>query len=356
MQVERLLDKAVDGDRLTEAEALFLLENAELVDLGAAAHAIRMKRHPEGKVTFVSDRNINYTNVCASGCAFCAFYKKSDAEDGAYIITKETLKTKIEETIALGGTQILLQGGMHPELDLEFHLDMIRYIKTTFPEIHIHAFSPPEISYFADKANITDADCIRRFMEAGLDSIPGGGAEILVNEIREQASPGKCNADRWLSVMETAHSLGLRSSATMMFGHLETKAQIIEHLSRLRAVQDRTRGFTAFIPWTFQPDNTEIDVLPATSTEYLRVLAVSRLFLDNFDNLQASWVTQADKVAQTALFFGANDFGSTMIEENVVAAAGVKYRLPAEEILRLIRNAGFVPIQRNCTYDEVRSF
>lgn len=352
---DRILDKAAEGERLTEEEGLHLLTDAPLLELAAVAHARRLQRHPDGVVTFVVDRNINYTNVCVSGCKFCAFYKDR-AETGGYIIETADLLQKIEETVALGGTQILLQGGMHPDLDLAFHEALLKTIRRAYPEIHIHGFSPPEIAYFSDQAEIPVQECIEKLMAAGLGSIPGGGAEILVNRVREEISPNKCNADRWLSVMETAHDLGLRTTATMMFGHVETPKDIILHLQLLREVQDRTGGFTAFIPWTFQPDHTRIAVSPATSVEYLRVLALSRLYLDNIDNIQASWVTQADKIAQTALFFGANDMGSTMIEENVVAAAGVSYRLPKEEILRLIRDAGFTPIQRDCFYTPVRSF
>ncbi|MCP3868210.1 MAG: CofH family radical SAM protein, partial [Gammaproteobacteria bacterium] len=256
----------------------------------------------------------------------------------------------IEETLALGGTQILLQGGMHPDLELDYYLNLLSFIKTNFP-VHIHAFSPPEICFLAEESGKSLNDIIRALMQAGLDSIPGGGAEILVDEIRRKISPGKCLSDQWLEVMRVAHGLGLRTTATMMFGHIETRQHIIDHLLKIRSLQDETGGFTAFIPWTFQPDNTCIDVETATASEYLKVLALSRLVLDNIDNIQASWVTQGAKIAQTALAFGANDLGSTMIEENVVAAAGVHFRLPLAEMKRLILSAGYEPRQRDCHYN-----
>ncbi|MCA1785981.1 MAG: CofH family radical SAM protein, partial [Desulfobacteraceae bacterium] len=257
---------------------------------------------------------------------------------------------KIAETIDLGGTQILLQGGMHPDLGLDFYEDMLGFIKHTF-DIHVHGFSPPEIDFIAQKSHLSVADTITRLKNAGLDSIPGGGAEILCDEIRQKVSPNKCSTAAWLEVMRQAHMAGMRSSATMMFGHLETEAHIIQHLDRIRSLQDETGGFTAFIPWTFQPQNTRIQKEKKTGVEYLKVLALSRIFLDNIDNIQASWVTQGDKIAQTALFFGANDMGSTMIEENVVASAGVDFMLSVQELQRLITTAGFDPRQRDCYYN-----
>lgn len=348
MDCNTILDQALSGKRISREEGLYLLGHAELLDLGAVAHALRSARHPQ-EVTYVVDRNINYTNVCVSGCRFCAFYKDR-AENGAYVLDDEAFFLKIEETFALGGKQILLQGGMHPDLRLDWHESLLRRLKNRFPDLHIHGYSPPEIAFFADKAGLSDRECISRLVAAGLDSIPGGGAEILADTVRREISPGKCLSDRWLSVMQTAHELGLRSTATMMFGHVESLADCLTHLDRLRELQDRTQGFTAFIPWTFQPENTRLRVNPATAVEYLRMLALSRIYLDNFDNIQASWVTQGDKIAQTALFFGANDMGSTMIEENVVAAAGVSYRLPMETLRHLIREAGFTPVERDCFY------
>jgi len=335
--------------RISEKEAEVLLKEADLLRLGTLANSIKKRLHPKNVITYVVDRNINYTNVCVSKCLFCAFHKDLGAQD-AYIISKKDLYEKINETIKLGGTQILLQGGIHPELNLDFYTDMLKYIKDNF-SIHIHGFSPPEISYIAKKSLLTVRDTLLKLIEAGLNSIPGGGAEILSDKIRGKVSPNKCGKEEWLNVMRTAHKLGLKSSATMMFGHMEKTEHIIEHLKAIRDLQDETGGFTAFIPWTFQPDNTKIKVEKATAVEYLKVLSLSRIFLDNIKNIQASWVTQGDKIAQTALFFGANDLGSTMIEENVVAAAGVKFMLPKEEIIRLIKEAGFIPAQRDCFYN-----
>jgi dehypoxanthine futalosine cyclase/putative menaquinone biosynthesis radical SAM enzyme len=347
-----IVRKVEDGKRISADEALKLYTHADLFTLGRLAHSIRLKKHPYPYVTYVVDRNINYSNVCVSGCQFCAFYRSSSDPD-AYVITKEELSRKIEETLSLGGTQILLQGGLHPDLPLSFYEDMLSFIKSSFPTIHIHAFSPPEIVFFATKERLSISEVIARLKAAGLNSIPGGGAEILVDEVRRVVSPRKCTADEWLAVMEEAHRQGLRTTATMMFGHVERPEHRIEHLIKLRELQDRTGGFTAFIPWTFQPRNTALEgkVRQAMSVEYLRLLAISRIVLDNFDNLQASWVTMGPHIAQAALFFGANDFGSTMIEENVVAAAGVKFRMSLEEMHRIIREAGFIPKQRTMAYE-----
>lgn len=347
--LDRALEKATSFKRLNFDEAFALLTQADLISLGDLAARVRNRCHPEALVTYVVDRNINYTNICMSGCRFCAFYKTVNDPEG-YVISEKDLERKIRETLSLGGKQILLQGGMNPALDLGYYENLLKFIKGRFP-IHIHGFSPPEIAYLAEKEGMALSKVISRLMDAGLGSIPGGGAEILVDSVRKQVSPNKCSAEKWLEVMWTAHGLGLRSTATMMFGHLEQPADIITHLFRIREVQDETGGFTAFIPWSFQPENTRIRVNPATSSEYLKILAVSRMVLDNVDNIQASWVTQGAKIAQVALFFGANDMGSTMIEENVVAAAGVKFRLPENEIVRLIRNAGFSPARRNCFYE-----
>ncbi len=347
--LDRALEKAASFIRLDFDEALALLTQADLISLGELAGCARNRCHPESLVTYVVDRNINYTNICVSGCKFCAFYKTVNDPEG-YVISEEDLEKKIRETLSLGGKQILLQGGMNPALNLFYYENLLRFITSRFP-IHIHGFSPPEIAYLAEKENMALPEVISRLMDAGLGSIPGGGAEILLDTVRKRVSPNKCSAEKWLEVMRTAHGLGLRSTATMMFGHLEQPEDIITHLFRIREVQDETGGFTAFIPWSFQPENTRIRVNPATSSEYLKILAVSRIVLDNVDNIQASWVTQGAKIAQVALFFGANDMGSTMIEENVVAAAGVKFRLPETEIVRLIQDAGFNPARRNCFYD-----
>ncbi len=347
-------DKILSGERINTEEAVTLLKEANLIELGQLANFVRNRKHPEREVTFVIDRNINYTNICVCKCKFCAFYRNKEDED-AYVIDKNTLKRKIEETIELGGTAILLQGGLHPDLTIEWYEELLRFIKEHFPEIHVHGFSAPEIIHIARVSGISVEETIKRLKEAGLGSIPGGGAEILVDRVRERISPNKAKTKEWLFVHETAHRLGLRTTATMMFGSVDTDEDIVEHLSVVRELQDKTGGFTAFIPWSYQPDNTELgkEVKEKSSGEkYLRVLAVSRIFLDNFDNVQASWVTQGGKVAQVALKFGANDFGSLMIEENVVAAAGVKFRMPLGEIVRLIKDAGFTPVQRDTLYSK----
>ncbi len=348
--VNQIVEKVCSGQRIDEQEAADLYHNVSFHELGHLASLKRFEKNPEPVVTYVIDRNINYTNVCISGCKFCAYYCAPEKE-GGFVLSFDELGRKIEETKALGGTQILLQGGLHPDLPLEFYEEMLRFIKTF--DIHCHGFSPPEIIHFAKLSGLSIRDVLERLISAGLDSIPGGGAEILVDRIREQIAPRKANSDEWLGVMETAHSLGLRTTATMMFGHIESFEDRIQHLSRLRQLQDKTGGFTAFIPWPFQSGNTAIDCRPATAHEYLKVLAISRIFLDNFQNIQASWVTQGYKVAQMALFFGANDFGSTMIEENVVAAAGVSHRLSEKDIRRHIRDAGFEPRQRLMDYSPV---
>ena len=363
-----------DKNRISRKEALSLFKNADLLGLGMWADIIRKGLHPEGVCTFVIDRNINYTNVCINKCTFCAFWRDADDTD-AYLLDRETIFRKIEETIALGGTQILIQGGLHPNLDIYYYVDLLRSIKERF-DINVHGFSPPEICYIADASDLTIRETLSILKSAGLDSIPGGGAEILSDRVREILSPKKIRASRWLEVMETAHRIGMRTTATMMFGSIETPEDIITHLDCIRRLQDRTGGFTAFIPWTFQPGNTELEASgrgqrtkgrtarpsklsvqnPATAVEYLRVLAISRIYLDNVDNIQASWVTQGLKMAQVALRFGANDFGSTMIEENVVAAAGVSYAVSMNDIISAIRTAGFIPVQRDTHYNLLRSF
>jgi len=351
MSVDGISKKVFGGDRLVDEDFLVLEEKADLYQLGFLANHIRKRLHPDKLVTYVIDRNINYTDICISACKFCAFFKAPDREDGR-VLTFSELAEKIKETQDLGGTQILLQGGLHPDLSLEFYEDMLRFMKTT--GIHIHGFSPPEICHFTNLSGLTVAQVLKRLIAAGLDSIPGGGAEILSDRVRQATAPRKCSADEWIQVMAEAHKQGLRTTATMMFGHIETAAERLEHLSRLRDLQDRTGGFTAFIPWPFQPDNTVLAeqgrIEKTSGLTYLRMLALSRIYLDNFANIQASWVTQGPQIAQLALFFGANDFGSTMIEENVVAAAGVSFRLSEQEIKRLVSSAGFEPKQRLMDY------
>lgn len=340
--------KAVEGHRLTVEEGVALLNSSDLIALGAAADAVRKGIHPENRVTFIIDRNINYTNVCTCKCRFCAFWREADASD-AYILSEDDLYQKIEETIDAGGTELLIQGGLHPDLGLNYYLSLLRSIKERY-DIHIHSFSPPEIWHIARKSGLSLREVLLRLKEAGLDSLPGGGAEILDNRVRHAISPEKISWQQWMEVMTTAHGIGMKTTATMMFGHIETPEERILHLVRVREAQDQTGGFTAFIPWSFQPRNTELGGETASGVDYLKTLAVARLMLDNVKNIQASWVTQGAKIAQVALSFGANDFGSTMLEENVVRAAGVTYRVALQEILRCIRDAGFRPAQRTTDY------
>ena len=334
--------------RISFQEGVDLYNNADILELGRMADNIRREKHPENIVTFVIDRNINYTNICTCKCKFCAFYKNEN-EEGGYVISKEELAQKIQETLDLGGSQILLQGGLHPEYQIDFYEDMLKFMKT-FP-VWLHAISPPEIHHIAKKSGLTVAETIKRLRAAGLDSIPGGGAEILDDEARKNVSPNKINSAAWLSVMEEAHKQGLKTTATMMFRKQDAAEIIIGHFDKIRSLQDKTGGFTAFIPWPFQPGNSELDDDSVTAIEYLRVLALARIYLDNIPNIQVSWVTQGAKVAQIGLFFGGNDFGSVMIEENVVRAAGANFRLKTEEIKHIIKTAGFIPKIRNMQYD-----
>ena len=363
-----------NNHRLTKEEGLKLLKEADLLELGRIADRMREKLHPEGIVTFIIDRNINYTNICINRCSFCAFWKNEDDPE-AYLLGKDELLKKIDETIQLGGTQILLQGGLNPGLDIGYFLNLLQEIKNRF-DINIHGFSPPEICYMADRADLTIRETLRLLKDAGLDSIPGGGAEILSDRVREIISPRKIKSKRWLKAMEEAHRLGMKTTATMMFGSVEKAEDVIEHLDAVRSLQDKTGGFTAFIPWSFQPGNTALaessnppfppftkggkggitKLYPATAVEYLRILSLSRLYLDNINNIQASWVTQGLKLAQVALRFGANDFGSTMIEENVVASTGVRYMVSKEDIIRAIKDTGFRPAQRNTYYKIIQYF
>jgi cyclic dehypoxanthinyl futalosine synthase len=351
--ITNLLAKATAGERLSPAEGLLLLQSHDLAALGRAADAVACRLHPEPYRTFNIDRNINYTNICVSGCRFCAFSRPPGSAEG-YVIGRDQLCQKIQETVDLGGDQILLQGGMHPDLTIEWYEALLRDIKRDFPEINVHGFGPPEIDHIARVSRLPLETVLVRLKEAGLGSLPGGGAEILVDRVRQVVSPHKVSGARWLEVCHLWHRLGGRGSATMMFGHLETPADRIEHLEQLRRLQDETGGFTAFICWVFQPNHTGLAGLPKAGVfEYLKMLAVSRLYLDNFANLQASWVTQGPRVGQIALRFGANDFGSLMIEENVVAAAGTSFRTTVAEIRRLIAEAGFVARRRNVFYQLV---
>jgi cyclic dehypoxanthinyl futalosine synthase len=326
------------------------LFNMDILELAHMADAVRKKLHPDGIVSFVTDRNINYTNVCTCKCKFCAYYRNEGDKD-AFLMDYKTLGAKIEETLALGGTQILIQGGLHPDLDIAWYEEMLRFIKN-YP-IWVHGFSPPEITHIAKQSGLSLAETIAKLREAGLDSIPGGGAEVLADEVRTAISPNKINSAQWLAVMREAHKQGMKTTATMMFRADEKPEYLLEHMFSVRALQEETGGFTAFIPWPFQPGNTELGGRAATAYEYLRVLAVSRIVLDNIPNIQVSWVTQGEKIGQLGLFFGANDFGSVMMEENVVKAAGASFRMQAEDIKRQISAAGFIPKMRNMQYEYI---
>ena len=351
--IAKLLDKAVAGERLSPAEGLELLKSPNLSALGSAANAVTRRKHSESFRTYNIDRNINYTNICTAVCDFCAFYRGPKSDEG-YVLPREELLKKIEETVKLGGDQILMQGGLHPKFKLDWYEQLLQDIRTNFPTVNVHGFSPPEIYHFTKVNNMSLQEVLERLKAAGLGSLPGGGAEILVDRVRDEITRGKVMTDDWLDVMRVWHKLGGRSSATMMFGHVETLEERIEHLQRLRELQDETGGFTAFICWTFQPDNTQLSDLPALgSHEYLKMLAVSRLYLDNFDNMQSSWVTQGLKIGQISLQFGANDMGSLMIEENVVAEAGTVHYLTLDQIRDAITEIGFEPRQRNVHYELV---
>ena len=326
-----------------------LYDRASLLELGGLADAARWKLHPERVVTYIIDRNINYTNVCVADCKFCAFYRRPKHAEG-YVLSFEEIGRKIDEVKALGGVQILMQGGHNPYIPFEWYLDLLRYIKRNHP-IHIHGFSPSEVDFFAGRFGMTIQQVIKELVAAGLDSIPGGGGEILVQEIRDRVARKKAGADRWLEVMEIAHRLGLRTSVTMMYGLGETTADRIEHLFRVREVQRRSGGFTAFICWPLQPEHSAMADTPKTdAVTYLRTQAIARIVLEEVPNIQASWVTMGPKIGQVALRFGANDFGSLMMEENVVSAAGTTYRLTLPEMRRLIADAGYTPKQRRQDY------
>ena len=351
---DALLDKVLAGERISadDARALYRLP---LEQLGALADRRRLAKTDGAVVTYIIDRNINYTNVCDTYCKFCAFYRVEKDVD-SYVISFAELDQKLDELTAIGGVQILMQGGHHPKLGLDWYLALLSHIRENYPHINIHGFSPPEFNHFAEVFKMPLREVLTKFKEAGLGSIPGGGGEILVDRVRNQIAPLKCMSDQWLEVMAIGHELGLNSSATMMFGHVETLDDRLEHLQRLRAQQDATGGFTAYICWTFQPGQNRAGhqmlpgVQPLGSAEYLRMQALSRIFLDNFPNVQSSWVTQGPKIGQLALKYGANDFGSVMMEENVVSAAGTSYRLAKAEIETLITTAGFQPRRRDNWY------
>lgn len=351
---KRIENKVLGKERLSGDEGLFLLEQDDIHWLASLADEVRWRLNPERAVTYVIDRNINYTNVCVTLCKFCAFYRKP-GDSQAYVLSNEQIGRKIDEAKALGATSILLQGGHNPKLKIEYYEDLFSFIMENHP-IHLHALSPSEILHIARVSKLDLAETLARLKAAGLKSIPGGGAEILTDRVRTEISPHKNEVSGWMQVMREAHQQDIRTSATMMFGHVETLAERIEHLTALRDLQDQTGGFTAFIPWTFQPANTELDkpehhLHNLGVVDYLKMVAVSRLMLDNFQSIQASWVTQGAKAAQISLSYGANDFGSTMIEENVVRSAGVRFRMDEAEIVRLIRDADYEPVRRTILYE-----
>jgi len=352
----RVVEKVLDGERITAEDAmdLYQLPLGELGQLADKRRQIAKAEAFQGRgneiVTYIVDRNINYTNVCNVYCKFCAFYR-TERDSDHYVLSHAEIDQKIDELVSIGGIQILMQGGHHPKLGIEYYLELLNHIREKYPQINIHAFSPPEFNHFAEVFRMPLREIIQKFKEAGLGSIPGGGGEILVDRVRNRISPLKCDSDQWLEVMRIAHELGLNSSATMMFGHVETVQDRIEHLERLRVAQDQTGGFTAFICWTFQPENVVLKATPVGSAEYLRMQALARIYLDNIENLQSSWVTQGPKIGQIALRFGANDFGSVMMEENVVSKAGTSFRITRSEIEDLITEAGFEPRTRNNWYE-----
>jgi cyclic dehypoxanthinyl futalosine synthase len=356
--VAEILEGVLQGERLADDDAVTLLRSRDLVAVGRAADEMRARATNPDEVTFIVDRNLNYTNVCVTDCDFCAFYRSpSDRREG-YVLPRPVIFKKIEETLAVGGTALLMQGGHHPDLDVVWYEDLFRSIKDRY-RIHLHALSPPEIQHIARRSRLTIPETLSRLRDAGLDSLPGGGAEILVDRVRRIIAPKKTKTAEWLDVMRQAHRLGMSTTATMMYGHVETLPERVEHMRRIRDLQDEHHGFRAFISWTFQPGGTrlapKVEHHP-TSFDYLLTQAVSRLYLDNVDHIQSSWVTQGLKIGQVALHFGADDLGSIMIEENVVSAAGTTYRASTEDFCRLIRAAGKRPVQRDTLYRRVRSY
>lgn len=357
MDSSGILEKALSGDRITIKEGAHLYENAPLVELGAVAQKIRNARWDPKTVTFIIDRNINYTNVCNVDCKFCAFYRKPTASD-IYTLTKEQILKKVGELVAIGGTQVLLQGGLNPKIKWDYYIELLEAIRDTFPTVDIHSFSPTEIEFFAKYYHKSISQVLEELREAGLKSLPGGGAEILVDRVRQLVSPHKITTKGWLNVMEEAAKLGMRTTATMTYGFFETIDERMEHFDVLRQLQDKYGSFTAFIPWSMQPEQTELEgqFEKSTATDYLRTIALSRIMMDNFPSIQAGWVTEGTKSAQMALHFGANDFGGILMEENVVSATGVTFWTDLDEVLRLIKEAGFVPAQRNTYYKILRRY
>ena len=356
--VAAVLEKALDGERISDEDAIALLRSRELVAVGRVANELRNRRHDPNRVTFIIDRNLNYTNLCTTDCDFCAFYRAPGDTREGYLLPKPVIFKKIEETLALGGTGLLMQGGHHPDLGIDYYEDLFRSIKARY-RIHLHALSPSEVQHIARRSKLTIPETLTRLRDAGLDSIPGGGAEILVERVRKIIAPKKTKTKEWLGVMREAHRLGISTTATMMYGHVETLEERVEHLRRVRELQDETGGFRAFFSWTFQDDgNRLVDLVPAetrpTSFDYLLTQAVSRIYLDNLPHIGSSWVTQGKKIGQVALGFGADDLGSVMIEQNVVSAAGTTHRTSAEELVHLIKGVGKIPVQRDTLYREVK--
>ncbi|MEZ5100590.1 MAG: cyclic dehypoxanthinyl futalosine synthase [Thermoleophilia bacterium] len=358
--VADVLERALGGERISEDDALTLLRSRELVAVGRAADTLRGRRTDPSRVTFIVDRNVNYTNVCYTDCDFCAFYRSPGDRNEGYLLPKPVIFKKIEETLALGGTGLLLQGGHHPDLDIAFYEDLFRSIKARYA-IHLHALSPSEVQHVSRRSKLTVPETLSRLRDAGLDSIPGGGAEILVDRVRDIISPKKTTSSEWLGVMREAHRLGISTTATMMYGHVETLEERVEHMRLIRELQDEHRGFRAFISWTFQDDGNRLGALVPpetmpTSFDYLLTQAVSRIYLDNVDHIQSSWVTQGMKIGQVALSFGADDLGSIMIEENVVSAAGTTHRATVDDFVRAIRALGKTPVQRDTLYRDVQAW
>ncbi|MBA2463311.1 MAG: dehypoxanthine futalosine cyclase [Actinobacteria bacterium] len=355
--VREVLTKALDGERISDDEAATLLRSRELVAVGRAADELRGRKTDPDRITFIVDRNLNYTNICVTDCDFCAFYRPPGDRNEGYLLPKPVIFKKIEETLAIGGTGLLMQGGHHPDLGIDYYVDLFRSIKERY-RIHLHALSPPEIQHIARRSKLTVWETLSRLRDAGLDSVPGGGGEVLVDRVREIIAPKKTKTAEWLDVMRQAHRLGMSTTATMMYGHVETLEERVEHMRRIRDLQDETRGFRAFISWTFQRDGNRLsekvpdDAMP-TSFDYLLTQAVSRIYLDNVDHIQSSWVTQGLKIGQVALGFGADDMGSVMIEENVVSAAGTTHRTSTEELVHLIKAMGKTPVQRDTLYRDV---
>jgi cyclic dehypoxanthinyl futalosine synthase len=358
MSVAQVLDKALDGERISDVEAVELLESRDLVSVGKAADELRRRRTDPERITFIVDRNVNYTNVCYTDCDFCAFYRSPGDKNEGYLLPKPIIFKKIEETLAIGGTGVLMQGGHHPDLGIDYYEDLFRSIKERY-KVHLHVLSPPEIQHIARRSKLSIPQTLTRLRDAGLDSVPGGGAEILVDRVRRIIAPKKTTSNEWLGVMRHAHRLGISTTATMMYGHVETVPERVEHMRRIRDLQDETRGFRAFISWTFQDDGNRLGakVPPETrptSFDYLLTQAVSRIYLDNVDHIQSSWVTQGMKIGQVALGFGADDLGSVMIEENVVSAAGTTHRATTDDFVKTIRALGKTPVQRDTLYRDVK--